>query len=170
MGTKNHNNDKMMYDSFKQSILRVTLLLVFALSGLTHVKAESTVYFFVDFRMFHKEYLFTVNGEKAFTLTGEVSQTINGEPFLYNMMMRKVVFKKADTYVVATNCCTKNGDYHAELNLNLEDGETYYVVVNANMKKNFYMELLQEKDGLKLMKKGENSKKYTINEPTTYDK
>lgn len=160
----------MMYDSFKQFLLRVTLLLVFALSGLTHVKAESTVYFFVDLRTFQKEYVFTVNGEKAFTLTGDVSQTINGKPAIYNMMMRKVVFKKADTYVVATNCGTANGIYHAELNLNLEDGETYYVIVNGNMKKSFYMELLQEKDGLKLMKKAQNSKKYTINEPTTYDK
>lgn len=159
-----------MYDSFKQFLLRVTLLLVFALSGLTHVKAESTVYFFVDLRTFQKEYVFTVNGEKAFTLTGDVSQTINGKPATYNMMMRKVVFKKADTYVVATNYSSANGIYQAELNLNLEDGETYYVIVNGNMKKSFYMELLQEKDGLKLMKKAQNSKKYTINEPTTYDK
>lgn len=160
-----------MYDSFKQFLLRVTLLLVFALSGLTHVKAESTVYFFVDFRLYSKEYMFKINGENAFTLKGEASR-LPGPPTLYNMMMRKVVFKKADTYVVATDCPTptNKGTYHAELNLNLEDGETYYVLVNTTMKRTFYMELLQEKDGVKLLKKAQKSKKYTINEPFTYDK
>lgn len=31
-------------------------------------KAESTVYFFVDFRFWNSEYIFTLNGEKLFPL------------------------------------------------------------------------------------------------------
>ena len=34
-------------------------------------KAESTVYFFVDFRFWNSEYIFTLNGEKAFSLVPE---------------------------------------------------------------------------------------------------
>ncbi len=134
-------------------------------------KAESTVYFFVDFRFWNSEYIFTLNGEKAFSLVpeGKAVSSAPSAPIMYNMVMRKVIFKNPDSYVVGVDCSSARGTYHAELNLNLEDGETYYVVVNASMKKTFYIENLEEKAGLKLLKKAQKSKKYTINEDFVYE-
>ena len=83
--------------------------------------------------------------------------------------MRTVIFKNPVSYGVGVDCSSERGTYHAELNLNLEDGETYYVVVNASMKKTFYIENLEEKAGLKLLKKAQKSKKYTINEDFVYE-
>ncbi len=129
--------------------------------------AESTVYFFVDFRFWRSEYVVKVNGKKGFELLPEVNKVI-GETPMYNMVARKVVFKKDDTYVISCDCDTNHGTMTAELNLNLEDGETYYVVFNAGMKNPFYAELLTEKAGLKLLKKAQKSKKYTINKDLVY--
>lgn len=55
------------------------------------------------------------------------------------------------------------------MNLNLEDGETYYVIVNASLKRNFYIENLDEKDGAKLLKKALKDDKYTKNEDFVYN-
>lgn len=133
-------------------------------------KAESTVYFFVDFRFWNSEYKFMVNGKEAFSLVPEGKPvTASSGTMMYNMVMRKVIFKNPDSYVVSVDCPSARGTYHAETNLNLEDGETYYVIVNASMKRNFYMETVDEKDGQKLLKKAQNSKKYTINEDFIYN-
>lgn len=111
---------------------------------------------------------FTRNGEEAFKLKGE--EQYIGKAKLYSMMMRKVVFTNPNSYVVATDCVTPSVTLRAELNLNLEDEETYYVVMNGTLKKPFYMEQLSEEEGLKLLKKAQTNKKYHINEPFTYDK
>lgn len=129
--------------------------------------ADSTVYFFVDFRFWQSEYVVKVNGKKGFKLQPEVSQMI-GETPMYKMVARKVVFPKEDTYVISCDCNTNHGTMTAEINLNLEDGETYYVVFNAGMKNPFYAELLTEKDGLKLLKKAQKNKKYSFNKDVVY--
>lgn len=137
------------------------------MASVESVKAVSTVYFFVDFRFWNNEYVFKVNGNPAFSLIAEgkkIAQTT-----LYNMVMRKVVFKNSDSYVISVDCPSARGTYHAEMNLNLEDGETYYVMVNSNIKRTFYIENLDEKTGAKLLKKAQNSKKYTVNEVLVYD-
>ena len=51
----------------------------------------------------------------------------------------------------------------------VEDGQTYYVLFNSNIKKTFYAEEMSEKDGLKLLKKAQSSKKYTINDDFVYE-
>lgn len=154
---------------FKTFIGKFALICLLACSFSTQAKAESTVYFFVDFRFWNPEMTFTLNGEEAFKLKGE--EQYIGKAKLYSMMMRKVVFTNPNSYVVATDAPAPDGKvYHAELNLNLEDGETYYVILNASLKKTFYMELLPEKEGLKLLKKAQTNKKYHVNEPFTYDK
>ena len=129
--------------------------------------ADSTVYFFVDFRFWQSEYVVKVNGKKGFKLQPEVSQMI-GETPMYKMVARKVVFPKEDTYVISCDCNTNHGTMTAEINLNLEDGETYYVVFNAGMKNPFYAELLTEKDGLKLLKKAQKNKRYSFNKDVVY--
>lgn len=139
-------------------------------AGVHDLKAQSTVYFFVDFKFWNSEYVFKVNGNEAFKLIPEgkpISKYV--ETVLYNMVARKVTFSKAGNYVVAVDCPSAKGDYHAETNLNLEDGETYYVLINSNMKKTMYMEVVSEKDGLKLLKKAQKSDKYTFNEDFTYN-
>lgn len=151
---------------------KVFLLAALLISTFTNIaKAQSTVYFFVDFRFWNSEYVFSVNGKPAFTLTGEGKPLSKGsDVMMYNMMARKVTFKKSGSYVVSIDCPSARGTYHAELNLNLEDGETYYVLINSNMKKNFYAENLDEKAGQKLLKKAQSSKKYTFNEDFVYEK
>lgn len=165
------NNQRIMKKTINKSFIgKLMLTFVLMLTAAQNIKAESTVYFFIDFRFWNSEYVFTVNGNKAFKLTPEGKTAIPGsDAMLYNMVMRKVVFKKADSYVVATDCPSKQGTYHAELNLNLEDGETYYVLLNSSMKRTFYMELLDEKDGRKMLKKAQGNKKYTVNEDFIYN-
>ena len=64
---------------------------------------------------------------------------------------------------------TGHGMMTAEANLNVEDGQTYYVLFNANMKNPFFAELLTEKEGLKMLKKATGNKKYTFNEDLVYE-
>lgn len=155
---------------FKTFIGKFALICLLACSFSTQAKAESTVYFFVDFRTFIEEYPIAIDGEEAFKLTGIDTQ--KGLPTLplYSMIMRKVTFKNSGSYVVSTDFTLSGKPYHGETILNLEDDETYYVIINGNIKKNFYMEMVSEKEGLKLLKKAQTSKKYHINEPFTYDK
>lgn len=151
-------------------IKRFFLLFVLLLSYISEMKADSTVYFFVDFRYYNKEYQFNVNGQPGFSLLPEGKLLCKEcTQYMYNMVARKVIFKKADSYVISTDCPTPSIDYHVEMNLNIEDGETYYVILNASLKKSMYLELLSEKDGLKLLKKAQTSSKYTFNEDYVYE-
>lgn len=154
-----------------KSIFRKLILAFFLLNVICiqNVKAQSTVYFFIDFRFWNSEYVFNVNGEKGFTLNPEGEQLFKGsDTMMYNMCVRKVIFEHPDSYVISVDCPAKAGLYHAELNLNLEDGEAYYVLCNASLKMPFYMESVTEKEGLKLLKKAQKSKKYTVNEDFVY--
>ncbi len=147
------------------------LFAVVVLTGFSSLQAqaESTVYFFLDFRNFIPEYMVKINGEDGFTLTPEGKPLAKGSTAaLYNMCARKVIFEKSDSYVLSIDCATPKTVYHAELNLNLEDGETFYVLCNARVGKTFYMEVVPEEKGLKLLKKAQTSKKYTINEDYVY--
>lgn len=150
------------------SIWKPLLLLVLFMSSFQAVKAESVVYFFVDFRFWNSEYNFQVNGKKAFSLIPEGKPIVEGGAIMYNMVMRKVTFKQSDSYIISVDCPSNHGTYHADLNLHLDDGETYYVVVNATLKSNFLMTTLDEKKGLKLLKKAQKNKKYTINDDYIY--
>lgn len=154
--------------SFFQKLFLSTVLL-FSLD-FCNVSAQSTVYFFVDFRFWNGEYVFMANGNKAFSLIPE-GKPVNkdSETLFYNMVARKVTFTNSGSYVMAVDCPSPRGILHAELNLNLEDGETYYVLINSTLKRNFYMENLEEKDGLKLLKKAQKSNKYTINDDFIYN-
>jgi len=157
----------MKTKSFVKKMTLAFLLVFIAVSQ--NVKAESTVYFFYDILMTNSEYVVTVNGKNAFTLTPEVHKEYKSiGQTVYKKVMRKVIFKKSDSYVVALDSPLQNRVYHAELNLNLEDGETYYVIINASMKHSFFIENLSEKDGEKLLKKAQKDKKYTINEDFVY--
>lgn len=147
------------------------LFAVVALTGSSSLQAqaESTVYFFLDFMNFIPEYMVKINGEDGFTLTPKgISLSKGAEPVLYNMCARKIIFEKSDSYVLSIDCATPKTVYHADLNLNLEDGETYYVLCNGRVGKAFYMEVVPEEKGLKLLKKAQKSKKYTINEDYVY--
>lgn len=148
---------------------RLIVAAIIMLAAFVEVKAESTVYFFVDFRFTVPSYPFTVNGKQAFSLDAKfVSQAAGIN--MYSMIARKVVFKNEGTYVISTECKNINNvQYKADINLTVEDGETYYVLINSNMKKTFYAEEVSEKEGLKLLKKAQGSKKYTINEDYVYE-
>ncbi len=147
---------------------KFVVLVLLMLFSVTKSMATCTVYFFVDFRFWRSEYVVKVNGVDGFKLVPEVSKVI-GETPMYKMVARKVIFNKEDTYVISCDCATNHGTMTAELNLNLEDGETYYVLFNAGMKNPFYAELLSEKDGMKYLKKAQKSKHYTINEDFVYE-
>ena len=149
-------------------VKRATLLVIFACAFFAQALAESTVYFFVDFQFWRSEYVVKVNGQEGFKLIPEISKDVYGTK-LYSMVARKVVFNEEDTYVHSCDCETNHGTMTAEVNLNLEDGQTYYVVFNAGMKNPFFAELLNEKEGLKLLKKAQKNKKYTINEDFIYE-
>ena len=144
-------------------VKRAALLVVFACACFAQALAKSTVYFFVDFQFWKNEYVVKVNGQEGFKLIPEVSKDVAGRK-LYSMVARKVVFNEDDTYVLSCNCETNHGTMIAEINLNLEDGKTYYVIFNASMKNPFFAELLNEKEGEKILKKAQKNKKYTINE------
>ena len=154
-----------------KKILIMTLMAI--VISAQNVKAQSTVYFFIDFRFWNSEYVFKVNGEKAFVLKPEKSGKRYYEDFgyIHKMCARKVIFQQPDSYIVSVDCPKpKNGGtYQADVNLNLEDGETYYVLCNASLKRTFYMEVIPEKEGLKFLKKAQTSKKYTFNEDFVYE-
>lgn len=152
---------------FQKLFLVAAMLLSVGVNG---VKAQSTVYFFVDFRFWNSEYDFKANGNDAFKLIPE-GKPINkvSDVIMYNMVARKITFTNPGSYVITVDCPTAKADLHAELNLNLEDGETYYVLVNSTMKRALYMENVDEKEGLKLLKKAQKSDKYTFNEDFTYN-
>lgn len=153
--------------TFLGKILSVVVIAMASVS--LQARAESTVYFFLDFRNFIPEYTVKINGEDGFVLKPEGKPVMKGSTTLmYNMCARKVVFEHPDSYVLSIDCPTPKTVYHAELNLNLEDGETFYVLCNGKVGKAFYMELVPEKEGLKLLKKAQTSKKYTINEDYVY--
>lgn len=139
--------------------------------GAQSAKAQSTVYFFIDFRFWNSEYVFKVNGEEGFSLTPEKKgRYFEDFGYLHNMCARKIIFQHPDSYIVSVDSPKPNGvTQHADVNLNLEDGETYYVLVNSTMKRNFYMELIPEKEGLKYLKKAQTSDKYTFNEDFIYE-
>lgn len=42
------------------------------------------------------------------------------------------------------------------------------MLVNGNLKRPFYAEVVDEKKGLKLLQKAQNTKKYTINKDFVY--
>ena len=87
----------------KQNILKFTFVfLLFLTYCVQEAKAESIVYFFLDFRFFNKEYTFNVNGEKGFTLSTSRSMYESKEDgtCLWNMMARKIIFKESGSYVV----------------------------------------------------------------------
>lgn len=154
----------------KTFIKKAALIFVLILAAVQNVKAESTVYFFIDFKFWNSEYKFTLNGKEAFSLIPEGKAVSGmGGATMYNKVMRKVVFNNPDSYVVAVDCPSARGTYHAEMNLNLEDGETYYVIINASMKRTFYIESLDEKDGAKLLKKALKDDKYTKNKDFVYN-
>lgn len=140
--------------------------------GAQSVKAQSIVYFFIDFQFWNSEYVFNVDGEEGFTLTPEKKgRYFEDFGYLHKMCARKVIFQHPGSYIVSVESPKPNngGTCQADVNLNLEDGETYYVLCNANMKRNFYMEVIPEKEGLKYLKKAQNKGKYTFNEDFVYE-
>ena len=153
----------------KNLFLSLIALITLFLGATQTAKADSDVYFFVDFRYLAPEFVISLNGEPAFTLNPEVDKHYEATGMtLYKMVARKVTFKNEGTYVLEMVCHTGKGDMKAELNLNIEDGQTYYVNINSVPKKPLYAEVLSEKEGLKKMKKSEG-KQYTINEPIVYE-
>lgn len=151
----------------KQNIFKFTFVfLLFLTYCVQEAKAESIVYFFFDFRFTNKEYTFNVNGEKGFTLSTNIAKYES----IWNMMARKIIFRESGSYVVDVDCPhdMRHCVYHASINLNLEDGETYYVLINNTLTKTFYMELLNDSKGKKMLNKARTSKKYTFNEDYIY--
>ena len=144
-----------------------TLLFIF-LFGQSYINAESTVYFFIDYTFWISEYPFTVDGENAFSLIPEGKPVVKDGPLSYNKVMRKVIFEHPGTYVISTGYQYNGVSRDVTLNLNVENDETYYVWINASLKKPFYIEQLDEKKGLKLLNKATKDKKYTINEDFIY--
>lgn len=104
--------------TFLGKILSVVVIAMAAVS--LQARAESTVYFFLDFRNFIPEYTVKINGEDGFVLKPEGKPVMKGSTTLmYNMCARKVVFEHPDSYVLSIDCSTPKTVYHAELNLNL---------------------------------------------------
>lgn len=150
-------------------IKRICMTLLFTLLlGKSYINAESTVYFFVDFRFWISEYPFTVDGENAFSLIPEGKPLVKDGAVMYNNVMRKVIFEHPGTYVISTGYLYDGVSRDVTLNLNVENDETYYVLINSSLKKPFYIEQLDEKKGLKLLNKATKDKKYTINEEFIY--
>lgn len=79
-----------------------------------------------------------------------------------------MIFENSGSYVVGTGYLYNGTEFNTEVNLNVEDDQTYYVLINANLKRSFYCEVVDEKKGLKLLKKAQDTKKYTINEDFVY--
>ncbi|MBQ7420900.1 MAG: hypothetical protein IJV27_01950 [Prevotella sp.] len=138
--------------------------------GLQTTKAQSTVYFFWDFgRMSWDELPFKLNGKTAFSLKPRYTKSI-GDFQLYSKALRKVTFNKEGKYVVSVDQEWAQKPYHAEVVLNVEKGETYYVVLDCTIKNAFELKILSEKDGEKFLAKALKDKKYEVNPDITYGK
>lgn len=151
----------------KRIVKKIALIALFTMCAVVETKADSDVYFFIDF--WHSSYPIVINGQEAFTLNPEERTQIPGGAAVYNMYARKVIFKHPGSYVISVECPTAKGLDKAEQNLTIEDGETYYILFNSNIKKSFYSEELTQVAGEKLLKKAQKSKKYTINEDIVYE-
>lgn len=144
---------------------KIVVFLFFAFAMSSTVKAESTVYFIWDHVMGWDELPFYVNGEYAFSIVPDLKSS---SPIpLYTKAIRKVVFKKTGRYVVSFEREWFQKPYHAETILNLEDGETYFVVMDAKINGLSFGEVSQ-KQGDKFLKKA--GKKYVLNDDFFYDK
>lgn len=157
-----------------KTLRKILFAMVLFLGATFQMQGKSTVWFFIDFSFYPSTYSFTVNGEAAFSLTPEVRKVWDNTKYggevinIYKMCARKVIFENPGSYVVGTGYVFNGTDFNTEVNLNVEDGQTYYVLINSNMKRSLYCEMVDEKQGLKLLKKAQDTKKYTINEDFVY--
>ena len=155
---------KRFLDTFMISVI------FFAMVSSQNMKSESHVYFFWDHKMGWEQIPIEINGEYSFSIIPELSNETAGIK-IYNKAVRKVTFPTEGRYVVSITNTWFSKPYHAEIILNLEDGETYYVVLDCTITNPFFFKELNKKDGEKLFQKAsKNSKKYTFNPDYTYEK
>lgn len=146
----------------------------FAIANVQNLKAESYVYFFWDCRTLWSDIPVDVNGEYAFSLIpeGRLYGTKSYTTTIYNKTARKVIFPTEGRYVFSSTIETNAaGIFHSDIILNLEEGETYYVLLDHKITHSFYLQELNKKQGEKLLKKYQKkSDKRTINPDFIYEK
>lgn len=75
--------------------------------------------------------------------------------YSYKKAVKKLIFNKEDTYIISYDL-NWYGDvpHHADITLDLVDGETYYIqMFQSSLKNSFAFKMLKEKDALKKLKK-----------------
>lgn len=150
---------------------KLILLFITMMASMTAAYADVTVYFFHDHKLNVREMPFAIDGEQAFTLCGEVLGGIlaSAENPFYKQSMRKVIFKKPGRHVITVDLLWQGTTpYHGETILNLEDNETYYIVLDW-VPKGIKLGEVPAKKGMGLVKKAEKGK-FTINPDVIYDK
>lgn len=156
-----------MFNNFKLCRAIIALCIFIFGVGIQYAKAQATVYFFLNQPMPISEYPFEVNGSYAFSLEPYARIEYSDGITIYSRVFRKVIFKETGKYTIATNFTWREAPYHIERILNLEDGETYYVLLKCNAK-GYRFELITEKEGLKLLEKAKTNVKYVQNPDYIY--
>lgn len=135
----------------------MTLLCVLAIG--VCAKAESTVYLFakngnsIDYKVF-------CDGKEICDLNGPIKKTMDDSMFkipykIAHPCYRKLVFGGDDKIVIAvegdfTNCMNlKHTILKCEMQLDLEDGETYYIDLKGKGMNDIQLKFLEPKKALK---------------------
>ena len=143
---------------------------LFTIFGMQKTDAQSDVYIFWDCKAQLGPIPIEVNGAQAIILNPELSKSVYGYN-VYKKAARKVTFPEAGRYNLSSTVEMPGiAIFHAEMVLNLEDGETYYVLLNSKTGNLFYFTEMSEKDGQKFLEKARKDKNYTFNEDFTYIK
>lgn len=142
---------------------------LFTIFGMQKTDAQSDVYIFWDCKMGWETVHIEVNGTQAIALNPELLKSFYALK-TYKKAARKVTFPEAGRYNLSVTEEWSGKPYHAEMVLNLEDGETYYVLLNSKPGNPLYFTEMSEKDGQKFLEKARKDKNYTFNEDFTYVK
>ncbi len=143
-----------------------TLFVIAAIASFLGVKAESTVYIFLR-KLPNTVVNVKINGKKAFDMQGKYLKEQNVAGFKVPLThrsacMKECVVKKDQKlimgveleYVIPTSGEVTH--YLSEMQLNLLDGDTYFIDIAPKGMTDFQLKMLDEKKGLKLL----NSSKY----------
>lgn len=157
---------------FKKNVLALLVSLC-SLSAM----AESHVYLIFDVKATYKEQgketvNLCINGD-SYPFKLGFNKTMNtpssGTFYFYKQTMQEIVFEKEGRYNISIDFLLMDTPYHAEMVLNVEDGENYYVETAATMKTVSLTEMPTDK-GAKRLEKIKKDKNFSICTPFTYEK
>lgn len=148
----NFNNMKKIFSIF--------LLGLLACLYTPKANAESTVYIIMNYdALLSGEPIIKLNVNDQHVCDMELTLKKQTQDFYqYKKAVKKLIFNEEDTYIISYDL-NWYGDvpHHADITLDLVDGETYYIQLGQKSFKNAWaFKLLTEKEAMKKLKKAKD--------------